>query len=469
MEVVNKLQFGHFKAAVKIGEKLARCYAVSVHKRKKEVTCWIASELGQEFAVCLEKEETPYHCCPHLFLDGKKLTFKPLEKSHVGDITLQFVTTSKTTMRPFVFGDLSVTDNEALVDALLLKNSTAGNLGEIRISIHRAVHLVREKVRKESWDSEESDSESSDYSEDHDESDIDSADDQENKTDSGKKPPENQAESVPEIRMVHESSTKVTSIPHQIKFGEKIIVESHVPKEAPLRAPGRPNVLERVRAEASKPSVVTKPTKPKVVSCREVKERLVTFVFNYRPIETLRENGVVLVVPPLSVSQSPADLVAAAAPDSAALPEVHSGLISLLQGDVINEERDSLQLPSHADDTPTSGAPHVVEECETPSAPEPAANDSNPALATPTESAPYPPMRLPTPEEEKPKITPMISITAEEEDINSQIKQLQLQLDEIKNKKRQIEEASNTTSKRVKIENVQHFLPGETIDLLLDA
>lgn len=45
----DKLQFGHFKVAVKIGRKsaLARCYDVSVNKRKKEVTCWIASELGQ--------------------------------------------------------------------------------------------------------------------------------------------------------------------------------------------------------------------------------------------------------------------------------------------------------------------------------------------------------------------------------------------------------------------------------------
>ena len=45
--IVKKVQFGHFKAGVKVGGKLARCYAVAVNKRKKEVTCWIASELGQ--------------------------------------------------------------------------------------------------------------------------------------------------------------------------------------------------------------------------------------------------------------------------------------------------------------------------------------------------------------------------------------------------------------------------------------
>ena len=45
--IVKTVQSGHFKAGVKIGGKLARCYEVAVNKRKKEVTCWIASELGQ--------------------------------------------------------------------------------------------------------------------------------------------------------------------------------------------------------------------------------------------------------------------------------------------------------------------------------------------------------------------------------------------------------------------------------------
>ncbi len=45
--IITKVQYGPFTAGVKIGGKLARCYAVGVNKRKKEVSCWIASELGQ--------------------------------------------------------------------------------------------------------------------------------------------------------------------------------------------------------------------------------------------------------------------------------------------------------------------------------------------------------------------------------------------------------------------------------------
>ena len=91
-----------------------------------------------------------------------------------------------------------------------------GNLGEIKVTIHRAVHIIREKIRKEGWDSEESESESSGDSEDDDDSDIDDA--REKEPNSAKKSPGGEAESVPEIRMVHESSTKATTIPHQIKY-----------------------------------------------------------------------------------------------------------------------------------------------------------------------------------------------------------------------------------------------------------
>ena len=107
-----------------------------------------------------------------------------------------------------------ITDNEALVDALLLENPTEGmdgNLGEIKVTIHRAVHIIREKIRKENWDSE-----SSDDSEDDDDSDSD--DDRENETDNRKKLLGSHAETVREIHMVHESSMKATAtIPHQVK------------------------------------------------------------------------------------------------------------------------------------------------------------------------------------------------------------------------------------------------------------
>ena len=69
----------------------------------------IATHILQTFAVSLKKEETTYHCSPAIFLDGTKIVYKPLEKRFVGKRKYGSLVTSKTTRRPFAFGELSVT------------------------------------------------------------------------------------------------------------------------------------------------------------------------------------------------------------------------------------------------------------------------------------------------------------------------------------------------------------------------
>lgn len=92
-----------------------------------------------------------------------------------------------------------------------------GNIGEIKIKIHRGVHIVREKIRNDSWNSEESDEADSDSGLD-DES--ESGNSEEDETNSVKRASKTHAEDIPSIRMVHESSSKATNIPHQIKYGD---------------------------------------------------------------------------------------------------------------------------------------------------------------------------------------------------------------------------------------------------------
>ncbi|KJA16213.1 hypothetical protein HYPSUDRAFT_207269 [Hypholoma sublateritium FD-334 SS-4] len=415
------LQFGRFRAMIKIGGKLAHCYAVDTNKRKKEVTCWIASELGQKFSVSLKKEETSYHCSPAIFLDGTKIVYRPLEKGFVGKRIYGSVVTSKATRRPFVFGELSIT----------------GNIGEIKITIHRGVHIVREKVRDESWNSEESDgTDSESDSDSDDESDRDS---ERNQSNSGMGVSKSHAEHIPSIRMVHESSSKTTMIPHQIKHG-------------------RPNVLERLRAEAS--NVSETPKKPTAVSFREIKECMVTFIFKYRPIEILQAHGVAPKHPPLPLPAGPVTL----APE-AALPEIHGSPrappIPLLS--MIDQERNN-QLPSAANDPPNA---RIAAETALHSTPKLVTDDENTALSMLTGSKLYPHMGWSTTEEEKPTITSLK--TAEEDDIDSKISMLLLHLETIRSKKRQIKEGKDAANKRVKAENMCRFLPGETIDLTLDS
>ena len=63
----------------------------------------------QKFTVSLNKDETPYYCRTEIVLDGKKVVFEPMEKCSVINETYGYLYASKTTKRPFVFGEISVT------------------------------------------------------------------------------------------------------------------------------------------------------------------------------------------------------------------------------------------------------------------------------------------------------------------------------------------------------------------------
>ena len=70
-----------------------------------------------------------------------------------------------------------------------------------------------------------------------------------------------------------------------LRFGDKLKILNNLSKKAPRRSLRQANTLECAREDVSEvESVTIKPKKPKVVACREIKERLVTFIFNYRPI-----------------------------------------------------------------------------------------------------------------------------------------------------------------------------------------
>ena len=142
--------------------------------------------------------------------------------------------------------------------------------------------------------------------------------------------------------------------------------------------------------------------------------------------ENLRADGIAPQIIRLHIPTLPI-----APPLEAPLPEVHQPPVTISFVDSVNEG-ENRQLPSGIDDAPTSDAPHVVGAQESvqnlPLASEPhSENDKSTPLMLLTDSSPYPGphMRFPTPEEEKPTVACDLK-TAEEDAINSQIKQLQV-------------------------------------------
>jgi len=43
----NSIQFGSFEASVEINDQKTRCYAIDIDNNRKQVTTWIASEVGR--------------------------------------------------------------------------------------------------------------------------------------------------------------------------------------------------------------------------------------------------------------------------------------------------------------------------------------------------------------------------------------------------------------------------------------
>ncbi|KAF8150147.1 hypothetical protein B0H34DRAFT_732740 [Crassisporium funariophilum] len=210
------LTFENFEAWVKVDDKDTQAYCIETDKAKKEVTCWIASEAGKTFSILCQKSHTECNCSGSTTLDGfdtGSFLLRKAQDNHPTEIC--GLVTSKTTMRPFRFSPISLTDD----DAFLSSSSSTSNIGEIKLTFRRA--------RMKGGDIE-----------------FDRV----------------FVPSIPEQQKVHERSKK--AITHQVSFGEDVICDHPAPVNA-------------VR-----------------------KERLVTFIFRYRPLDMLQAIGIAPRRPP---------------------------------------------------------------------------------------------------------------------------------------------------------------------------
>ncbi|KJA16214.1 hypothetical protein HYPSUDRAFT_58379 [Hypholoma sublateritium FD-334 SS-4] len=81
------IAFGPFEASVQINGQKTRCYAIDNDNSGKQVTSWIASEVGQKFSFSLTKTETQCHCEVTGFVNGKNIGCPPSDDKEVHDLT----------------------------------------------------------------------------------------------------------------------------------------------------------------------------------------------------------------------------------------------------------------------------------------------------------------------------------------------------------------------------------------------
>ncbi|KIJ98149.1 hypothetical protein K443DRAFT_681020 [Laccaria amethystina LaAM-08-1] len=125
------LQLGNLSAWITVDGKELKEYGVEISDDGKEATCWIPSKVGQQFVVnwkyTSRARRLPTPLGARLFLDGTKFS-----GGHMSDrpttVTRIGVPSSKTTVKPFVFSKVELTDDDNFL-------AMPSGIGEIKIVI----------------------------------------------------------------------------------------------------------------------------------------------------------------------------------------------------------------------------------------------------------------------------------------------------------------------------------------------
>ncbi|THU87678.1 hypothetical protein K435DRAFT_336807 [Dendrothele bispora CBS 962.96] len=123
----------NFSAWIKIEGKLAEEFQIEVDEGRKEVTCWIASELGKKFRVEWQDNVFTTPTAGRIRIDGTSGNGCLITRPGVVAFKEGF-RVSDTDRRPFIFSALRTTDDDSYLDA-----SLPNGLGEIRLVIWRVV------------------------------------------------------------------------------------------------------------------------------------------------------------------------------------------------------------------------------------------------------------------------------------------------------------------------------------------
>ncbi|KAF7357829.1 hypothetical protein MVEN_00829000 [Mycena venus] len=129
------LHWKEFSAWITIDGKEAVEYNVETLEDEKTVTCWIASELGKKFSIDWKNSYFPQDVAGYVKVDGTTCGSKvSLYSNHFKeDIISQTGVSDGTTLRPFVFSALELTDDDDVLSGSA--SLSLQDLGLIQLTI----------------------------------------------------------------------------------------------------------------------------------------------------------------------------------------------------------------------------------------------------------------------------------------------------------------------------------------------
>ncbi|KAJ7162085.1 hypothetical protein C8R46DRAFT_954978 [Mycena filopes] len=106
-------------------------YDVQISEDEKTVTCWVPSEVGKKFSVCFKASSFSHAIEGSLTLDGNSCSSAFLRRHSWQFPAEQDGVTDGTTLKPFMFSALALTDDDSFLDS----SSSHPDLGVIQLTI----------------------------------------------------------------------------------------------------------------------------------------------------------------------------------------------------------------------------------------------------------------------------------------------------------------------------------------------
>ncbi|TFK35790.1 hypothetical protein BDQ12DRAFT_687554 [Crucibulum laeve] len=124
------LDYNGFSAWVTVDDAELPIYGVEVDHHQNRVSAWIPSEAGKSFTVHWKDNNLTSHSAGYVSVDGVNCGGRVLYRHGTGETTQRGVYTSATTLRPFMFSSLNLTDDDSY-----LGSASSENIGEILLEI----------------------------------------------------------------------------------------------------------------------------------------------------------------------------------------------------------------------------------------------------------------------------------------------------------------------------------------------
>ncbi|KAJ7020010.1 hypothetical protein C8F04DRAFT_313936 [Mycena alexandri] len=138
------LHLNGFSAWITIdGQEIAE-YDIQTSEDEKNVTCWVAAELGKKFSVWWRNNSHAAPVAGALKMDGNFCNAKAMTSRLLPNTLENKGVTNGTTLRPFIFSTLVLTDDDSFLDS-----SSHPELGVIELNITPVQLMQRNAVMNE--------------------------------------------------------------------------------------------------------------------------------------------------------------------------------------------------------------------------------------------------------------------------------------------------------------------------------